>query len=91
MYTSFFSTVFILLVIIIIFIRIFYSGQTSLSDVGNIDAIYERYSCLYNKNNVGNSYKTFLSADSLMFGIINLIGNFGAVFVDQVLREIFND
>ena len=29
------------------------------------------------------SYLTMLSSDGLMFGIINIIGNFGTVFVDQ--------
>jgi SSS family transporter len=34
-------------------------------------------------NNYGGSYLTILSADGLMFGIINVIGNFGTVFCDQ--------
>ena len=34
------------------------------------------------KNNSG-SYLTMLSGDGLMFGIINIVGNFGTVFVDQ--------
>lgn len=33
-------------------------------------------------NNSG-SYLTMLSSDGLMFGIINIVGNFGTVFVDQ--------
>ena len=33
--------------------------------------------------NTGGSYLTMSSAGGLMFGIINLIGNFGTVFVDQ--------
>ena len=33
--------------------------------------------------NNGGSYLTMLSADGLMFGIINIVGNFGTVFVDQ--------
>ena len=34
-------------------------------------------------DNTGGSYLTMSSAGGLMFGIINLIGNFGTVFVDQ--------
>ena len=34
-------------------------------------------------SNLGGSYLTMSSAGGLMFGIINLIGNFGTVFVDQ--------
>jgi SSS family transporter len=33
--------------------------------------------------NAQGSYLTMLSADGLMFGIINIVGNFGTVFVDQ--------
>jgi SSS family transporter len=34
------------------------------------------------KNNSG-SYLTMISGDGLMFGVINIVGNFGTVFVDQ--------
>merc|ERR1719443_1631284 len=33
--------------------------------------------------NAGGSYLTMVSMDGLMFGIINTVGNFGTVFVDQ--------
>jgi Na+/proline symporter len=35
------------------------------------------------KGNYNGSYLTILSADGLMFGVINVIGNFGTVFCDQ--------
>ena len=35
------------------------------------------------EGNVQGSYLTMLSGGGLMFGIINIIGNFGTVFVDQ--------
>mmetsp|Transcript_24041 Transcript_24041/g.54586 ORF Transcript_24041/g.54586 Transcript_24041/m.54586 type:complete len:721 (-) Transcript_24041:145-2307(-) len=35
------------------------------------------------EGNSQGSYLTMLSADGLMFGIINIVGNFGTVFVDQ--------
>merc|ERR1719253_1275906 len=35
------------------------------------------------KGNFEGSYLTMLSGDGLMFGIINIVGNFGTVFVDQ--------
>merc|ERR1712190_591846 len=41
------------------------------------------YSCGPVPRNNGNSYLTMISADGLMFGIINIVGNFGTVFVDQ--------
>jgi Na+/proline symporter len=82
-YVSYFTTLGILLVIIIMFIRIFYSGQSNVTDVGSLTSIFERYSCIQDESNYGNSYNTFISLDGLMFGIINIIGNFGTVFVDQ--------
>ena len=41
------------------------------------------YACGPVPNNNSASYLTMLSADGLMFGIINIVGNFGTVFVDQ--------
>jgi hypothetical protein len=80
---SYFTTLGILLVIIIMFIRIFYSGSNSSTQVGSMQTIFDRYSCIKNPTNYESSYKTFISLDGLMFGIINIIGNFGTVFVDQ--------
>ena len=42
-----------------------------------------RYACGYVTNNRRGSYLTMLSGPGLMFGVINIIGNFGTVFVDQ--------
>merc|ERR1719276_343895 len=41
------------------------------------------YACGPVSGNEGGSYLTMLSADGLMFGIINVVGNFGTVFVGQ--------
>jgi Na+/proline symporter len=41
------------------------------------------YACGPVPGNEGGSYLTMLSSDGLMFGIINIVGNFGTVFVDQ--------
>jgi SSS family transporter len=43
----------------------------------------QKYSCGPVPGNFEGSYLTFLSGGGLMFGIINIIGNFGTVFVDQ--------
>eukprot|EP00751_Fragilariopsis_kerguelensis_P006553 CAMPEP_0170807684 /NCGR_PEP_ID=MMETSP0733-20121128/32911_1 /TAXON_ID=186038 /ORGANISM="Fragilariopsis kerguelensis, Strain L26-C5" /LENGTH=705 /DNA_ID=CAMNT_0011162901 /DNA_START=124 /DNA_END=2241 /DNA_ORIENTATION=- len=42
-----------------------------------------KFACGPVKGNEQGSYLTMLSADGLMFGIINIVGNFGTVFVDQ--------
>jgi len=41
------------------------------------------YACGPVGRNRNGSYLTMLSGDGLMFGIINIVGNFGTVFVDQ--------
>ena len=47
------------------------------------DDDFMRYACGRVANNKRGSYLTMLSLDGLVFGIINIIGNFGTVFVDQ--------
>jgi len=41
------------------------------------------YACGQVTGNRDGSYLTMLSSQGLMFGIINIVGNFGTVFVDQ--------
>jgi len=41
------------------------------------------YACGAVPGNIEGSYLTMRSAGGLMFGIINIVGNFGTVFVDQ--------
>lgn len=41
------------------------------------------YACGAVSGNNSGSYLTMLSSGGLMFGIINIVGNFGTVFVDQ--------
>lgn len=65
------------------FMSIFYVDSSTLG-FGNLKNIFNQMSCISNPNNLGNSYKTFFSLDSFLFGIINVIGNCGTVFVDQV-------
>jgi len=42
-----------------------------------------KYACGYVDSNKDGSYLTMISGGGLMFGIINIVGNFGTVFVDQ--------
>ena len=54
-------------------------------DTGVRTSFYEvgTYACGPVSGNTEGSYLTMLSSDGLMFGIINIVGNFGTVFVDQ--------
>ena len=42
-----------------------------------------KYACGKVDGNQDGSYLTMISIDGLRFGIINIVGNFGTVFVDQ--------
>lgn len=56
------------------------------SSDGTVEGTYYEsgtYSCGQVSGNDSGSYLTMLSSDGLMFGIINVVGNFGTVFVDQ--------
>ena len=46
-------------------------------------AIPEDQNCGPVKDNQGGSFLTMLSKGGIIFGIINIVGNFGTVFVDQ--------
>merc|ERR1719446_571710 len=60
--------------------KIWYSTENSIETSHYPD---DTYSCGQVSGNEEGSYLTMLSADGLMFGIINVVGNFGTVFVDQ--------
>merc|ERR1719498_1912636 len=61
------------------------SCQQLFSPVGGGETFYKAgtYSCGPVKDNQEGSYLTMLSLGGLKFGIINIVGNFGTVFVDQ--------
>ncbi|KAG2496328.1 hypothetical protein HYH03_005559 [Edaphochlamys debaryana] len=56
-------------------------------DLGSISTVYSRLTAIAQKypvpDNMGGSYLTMYSKSGIIFGIINIIGNFGTVFVDQ--------
>jgi len=52
-------------------------SSTECDDIGNLDA------CGGVDGNKDGSYLTMMSREGLIFGIINIVGNFGTVFVDQ--------
>lgn len=59
----------------------------TFSPLGSPAAVWERLSKIELfypvADNMGGSYMTFFSKSGIIFGIINIIGNFGTVFVDQ--------
>ncbi|XP_074654736.1 uncharacterized protein LOC141908541 [Tubulanus polymorphus] len=83
-YVSYVNTAVLFIGLFAFMIRVFHADDDQ-NALGSIEKIYELLKCSNTtiEGNVENSYLTFLSFPGLIFGIINVIGNFGTVFVDQ--------
>ena len=88
-YVSYFNTALIFVLILMLVIEVFYNpSQNPDNPFGSSDKIYEFISCWRSpedsgSGNRGGSYLTFFSPGGLIFGIVNIVGNFGTVFCDQ--------
>mmetsp|Transcript_12928 Transcript_12928/g.37979 ORF Transcript_12928/g.37979 Transcript_12928/m.37979 type:complete len:660 (+) Transcript_12928:45-2024(+) len=88
----------IIFICLVVFVFTVYAGSPLLGDAGTVydklstitsypsptaAELAQGYHCGPIPGNKGGSYLTMMSADGLMFGVINIIGNFGTVFMDQ--------
>jgi len=79
---------FLIYLFLLIFIFEIYVGS---DDLGSVGAVYDKLKLAVPANkqlgfldgNAEDSYLTMASEKGLIFGIINVVGNFGTVFVDQ--------
>jgi Na+/proline symporter len=60
-----------------------YSSDGTIANTFVDDDPKFTYSCGKIPGNASGSYLTMISGGGLMFGVINIVGNFGTVFVDQ--------
>lgn len=71
-------------VVVLVFVMVIYFVSP---DIGGISGMYEKLAAASVLNpvegNVLGSYLTLVSMGALAFGVINIVGNFGTVFVDQ--------
>ena len=89
-YYASFTHTFIIYVALITFIWKVYGGP---SDIASTDKMYDHLACASARvkgipdyptgTNSHNSFLTFKSGGGLIFGIANVVGNFGTVFADQ--------
>merc|ERR1712147_208846 len=63
--------------------KVYKALEAVSSSTRDCSAIPTDQNCGPVKDNQGGSFLTMMSRPGLMFGIINIIGNFGTVFVDQ--------
>lgn len=80
---SYFNTVVILAALVIFMFQVYVTS----ADLGSISKVWENLKSVseidpVDGNNSG-SYLTMYSRNGLMFGLTNIVGNFGTVFVDQ--------
>ena len=71
-------------VVVLIFVTVIYFATP---EIGGVSGMYEKltHASLLNpvEGNAFGTYLTLASVGALIFGIINIVGNFGTVFVDQ--------
>ncbi|KAI8493622.1 hypothetical protein Bbelb_285430 [Branchiostoma belcheri] len=84
-YVSYFNTALIFAVLITILWKVYSDGgSVHQNPLGDVRTVYDLLTCSSGPaGNQEQSYLTFFSTGGLMFGVINIIGNFGAVFCDQ--------
>ncbi|MEO9295055.1 MAG: sodium/solute symporter [Nitrososphaera sp.] len=77
------NTVF-LFIVVLVFVSVVYFANPQ---IGGISGMFNKLSNVATfrpvEGNFGGSYLTLASTGALIFGVINIIGNFGTVFVDQ--------
>merc|ERR1740128_757328 len=87
-YVSYFNTMLIFILILMLVIEVFYNPYNNPENpFGSAESVYDFISCWKapegDMGNKGGSYLTFFSSGGLVFGIVNIVGNFGTVFCDQ--------
>merc|ERR1711988_2076257 len=87
-YVSYFNTALIFVLILMLVIEVFYNPSNNPENpFGSSEAVFDFISCWKTPDedmgNKGGSYLTFFSSGGLIFGIVNIVGNFGTVFCDQ--------
>merc|ERR1711963_349342 len=87
-YVSYFNTALIFVLILMLVIEVFYNPSNNPENpFGSSEAVFDYISCWKapdeDMGNKGGSYLTFFSSGGLIFGIVNIVGNFGTVFCDQ--------
>ena len=86
-FADYLNTSFIFIVILILVVGIYFFNP----HIGGITGLFEGLQSASTLNpvegNSGGSFLTLASIGALIFGIINIIGNFGTVFVDQAFWQ----
>lgn len=82
-FAEYINTGFIFVVVLIFVLAIYFTSPAMGGISGMYDKLTEAALLSPVEGNVAGSFLTLASAGALVFGIINIVGNFGTVFVDQ--------
>merc|ERR1712038_1022141 len=84
-YVSYFNTALIFMLILMLVAEVFYNPFNNPDNpFGSSANVFDFISCWKApEGNREDSYLTFYSSGGLVFGIVNIVGNFGTVFCDQ--------
>jgi len=87
-YVSYFNTALIFILILMLVVEVFYNPFNNPENpFGSSESVFDFIACWKapdeSMGNKGGSYLTFFSSGGLVFGIVNIVGNFGTVFCDQ--------
>merc|ERR1712106_56893 len=87
-YVSYFNTALIFVLILMLVVEVFYNPfDNPENPFGSSESVFDFIACWKapeeKMGNKGGSYLTFYSSGGLVFGIVNIVGNFGTVFCDQ--------
>ncbi len=77
------NSVFLFTVVLVIVTAIYFSNPQIGGISGMFDSLTAAATIKPVEGNFAGSYLTMASTGALIFGIINIVGNFGTVFVDQ--------
>lgn len=81
------NTVFLFIVVLVFVTAVYFLNPT----IGGISGMFEKLSAAAAlrpvEGNAAGSYLTLASTGALIFGVINITGNFGTVFVDQAFWQ----
>lgn len=81
------NTVFLFTVVLVFVIAVYFANP----QIGGVSGMFAKLTDVAVtkpvEGNFAGSYLTMASTGALVFGIINIVGNFGTVFVDQAHRQ----
>ncbi|KAH9514149.1 urea active transporter [Bulinus truncatus] len=88
-YVCYFNTAIIYILLVTLMFKVYEDSDDPKNPLGDIPSVFNYVTCATGPaGNRHSSYLTILSNGGLMFGLINIVGNFGTVFMDQSYWQI---